>query len=340
MKKNKINNKSKTYKSVLFFLLSISCLNYADTLPKQALKSQSNKSYAEVIAQAQLSEVANTITSTQIKDILLGSEQTLNINALKTTIQERQSAALLKKLGCITKIELKPPQLTQCEALSPLTNKHLVIPKEITNPLNLLLRNNIIQGYNIKQNKTHNNNSLQNNILLYGHSSLAHAKQLIILLTLNQVKFTWELIPKTSAFNIRSGWNDITDNELQEKIRYAQEYDLKLAFENHQEKLNFMPLINQYAKRDSNNQQGLIIHAWWQPFYRSFVHEKNYKKVTRINLIFSHFTASTLVLNTQQSDVTKHIQKLLVNTPSILKINTESIWVNPSFYRYLTGKYQ
>ncbi|XPF94340.1 hypothetical protein ACM9HF_20385 [Colwellia sp. RE-S-Sl-9] len=340
MKNNDINNKNKIYKSALYFLLSISCFNYADTLPKQLLKSQSNKSYVEVIAQAQLSEVAHTITPTQIKDILLDSEQTLNINTLKTTIQERQSAALLKKLGCITKIELKPPQLIQCKALSPLANKHLVIPKEIINPLNLLLRNNIIQGYNIKQNKNHNNNSLQNNTLLYGHSSLAHAKQLIILLTLNQVKFTWELIPKTSAFNIRSGWNDITDNELQEKIRYAQEYDLKLAFENHQEKLKFMPLINQYAKRDNNNQQGLIIHAWWQPFYRSLVQEQNYKKVTRINLVFSHFTASTLALNTQQSDVINHIQKQLVNTPSIVKINTESIWVNPSFYRYLTGKYQ
>ena len=315
---NLITNNNQKIKPILYRLFGItflSCINsivgisyaenntaFTEVVANTSINNE--KTYTQIVEQANLSEVARTLTLNQIKKILsVNKDQTLVSELTENTMQELQSAALLKQLKCI---ELKPATLIpttltetftkksserNCEALSPLTLEHFVVPKTITTPLNELVRNNIIQGYNVKKIKLTQSdtpvNTDQESTLLYGHSSLTHAKQLIALLKLNGLEFTSQLIPKISAFAIRAGWNDINAAEMLEKIRYAQEYDLLFTFENHKEKLNFIPLVNQYAKRDSKNEQGLIIDAWWQPFYRSFVQEENFKQVTRINLFFN-----------------------------------------------------
>lgn len=300
------------------------------------------QSYAEMVNQAQLSEVASTLTEAQIQQVLLSDTVKQIVAAFpENPMIELQSATLLKQLDCIDVAEpLKSTSLSACIDLPPSTLLHSDIAKEITSPLNSLLRNNLIQGYNIKRN----NIQAQNNTLLYGHSSLIHAKQLVALLKLHKVNFTWQLIEKTSAFNIRDGWNDTTEVEKAEKIRYAQEYDLLLTFEDHQNKLKFMPLVSQYAKRSEQSseqdKQTLIIDAWWQPFYRSFIDEENYKQVTRINMISATHTASTLTLNDGKEEVLTQIKSLLDEHSTRFTISTEYIWVNPAFYRYLNGKYQ
>ena len=326
-----------------FILCSIlwGSFNSHAAIHKTSTEDSSNsfiQSYAEMVKQAQLSEVANTLTETQIQQVLLSDTvKKIALAFPKNTILELQSATLLKQLGCIDNSAIvKPTSLSSCIALPPLTLLHSDISKEITSPLNLLLRNNVIQGYNVKPN----NVKADDNTLLYGHSSLIHAKQLVALLKIHNVNFTWQLLEKTSAFNIRDGWNDTTEVEKAEKIRYAQEYDLLLTFEDHQNKLKFMPLVSEYAKRDALSDQDLIIDAWWQPFYRSFIDEANYKQVTRINMISDEYTASTLALNADKDKVLSQIEYLLSQHSSALTIKTENIWVNPAFYRYLNGKYQ
>lgn len=339
---------------MLYGVLSISLFAQACSLiPSNETHSSKTtiKSYAGIVTQAQLTEVANTVTKAQIKQVLLSeNSQNFTDERPNKATTELQSAVLLKELNCIDSIiPVQPILLHQCEALTPLTLHHPSVPKEITSPLNLLLRNKVIQGYNVKQKNTFTSRILQSpkildNNLLYGHSSLTHAKQLIALLKVQNVNFTWQLTNKTSAFNIRPGWEDMSDVEKVEMIRYAQEYDLLLTFENHENKLRFMPIINQYAKlkgktNEKNNQQ-LIIDAWWQPFYRSFIDEKNYKQVTRINLVTEEYIASTLALNNDHTEVLIQIKKLLNQHKTAFTISTEHIWVNPSFYRYLTGKYK
>ena len=334
-----------------FILCSIlwGSFNSHAAIHKTSTEDSSNsfiQSYAEMVKQAQLSEVANTLTETQIQQVLLpDTVKRIALAFPKNTILELQSATLLKQLGCIDNSAIvKPTSLSSCIVLPPLTLLHSDISKEITSPLNLLLRNNVIQGYNVKPN----NVQADDNTLLYGHSSLIHAKQLVALLKIHNVNFTWQLLEKTSAFNIRDGWNDISDVEKSENIRYAQEYDLLLTFEDHQNKLKFMPLVSQYAKRNEQSseqsseqdKQTLIIDAWWQPFYRSFIDEENYKQVTRINMISETHTASTLTLNDGKEEVLTQIKSLLDEHSTRFTISTEYIWVNPAFYRYLNGKYQ
>jgi hypothetical protein len=330
-----------------FILVSSLCVTFF------ANSSTPTQSYADIVTHAQLFEVANTLSEAQIKHILMPDNvQKIVASSPKNILAELQSAALLKQLDCIDKVvPIKSTSQSKCIALAPLTLMHTSISKKIISPLNLLLRNNVIQGYNVKRNNSDTQNNTaksptlikpkQNDTtILYGHSSLIHAKQLIVLLKLHHVNFTWQLLEKTSAFNIRAGWNDISVLEMTEKIRYAQEYDLLLTFDNHQDKLHFMPIVNRYAKRNSQSNHGLIIDAWWQPFYRSFVNENNYKQVTRINVVSGEYTASTLVLNHHKDEVFAKIKKRLSDHSTVFTLSIEHIWVNPAFYRYLTGEYQ
>jgi hypothetical protein len=307
------------------------------------LPSHAEQTFTEIIKEADLTEVAKTISQKKIHSVL-------PLAMIKTwRIDDLQSIVLLAALDCIRidssslksiRSNIAPEKITQCDFLQPLTLTYNKAPKVMTSLLNNLLLAGIIQGYNIKHTNGVSHFEPSLNVILYGHQTLVHAKQLVALLTLNNVAFSWELIPKTSAFKIREGWQDAKMSELFANIRYSQEFDLKFIFTNHHEKLKFMPLINQFAKRDSKKQQGLIIDAWWQPFYRSFNEEKTYQKVKRISLKQGNFFASTLALNEQHHDVEKKIKRHLKNLVTPFELDSENIWVNPAFYRYLYGDYQ
>jgi len=294
--------------------------------------------YSEFVKNVQLTEVAATITDQQIS-------QTFALSTQKILNKENAQAALLfTKLGCLDKTNITDiyvdEALQQCTLLKNLTLTHHQVPNALKNVLNTMLVNGIFEGYNIKHNDDVTSSATASELILYGHQDLLHAKQLLSLLTLNNITYNWRLLPKTSAFKIREGWDDAKGDEKKEKIRSSDEYDLQITFPDQQEKLKFMPLIDQFAKRNSAKQQGLIVNAWWQPFYRTFKTEEHYQQVKRISFNSSQYVGSTLVLNENYSSVIENISSYLATQATDLTLATEDVWVNPSFYRYLNGNFK
>lgn len=300
--------------------------------------TQADKSYTQVVANAQLTEVANTIN---LEDNKAALKTISDVDYAQWSQEEKQSALLLTGLGCIdisTNDSKQSTSVDDCEALQPLSIDYPTVPASLTLVLNELVEQNIVQGYNIKEKELVTSKESGNNIFLYGHSSLPHAKQLISLLNINNINFTWQLIPKSSAFNIRDDWQDTKIDEKESRVRIAKEYDIRFIFADQAEQLSFMPLINKYAKKDSDDEAGLIINAWWQPFYRSFTEQESFMPVKRISLQADGFIASTLVL---QPDLAKTIELIKASlTEAEVTISTEDVWVNPAFYRYLNGGYK
>ena len=297
---------------------------------------QAQQSYTELIAKTQLTEVANTLS-------LHGDDTVLQtINNLKWNKDEKKSALLLAKLDCLTITDInqsnQSADVENCPAIKPLTINHPKTPSSLTSLLNKLLKEGIFQGYNIKEKALVTSIESGKNVILYGHSSLVHAKQLITLLTINHVDFTWQLIPKSSSFNIRDDWQDIRPEEQESKIRTDKEYDVRFTFATQVDQERFMPLINQYAKKDNEDETGLIIHPWWQPFYRSFSSQPSFIQVKRISLQTDGFVGSTLVLTADADNVLAQINSVLQQKNII--ISTENVWINPAFHRYLQGDYQ
>lgn len=297
-----------------------------------------DKPYTQVVADAQLTEVANTI---DIKNNKAALEKITDKAHAQWSQEEKKSALLLTTLGCIdisTNNNKQTTSINDCEALIPLSIDYPTVPTSLTLLLNQLVSQKIVQGYNVKEENLVTSNETGDNIILYGHSSLIHAKQLITLLTINNVDFTWQLIAKSSAFNIRDDWKDIQPDEKISKVRIAHEYDVRFTFADKAEQLRFMPLVNQYAKKDNDDETGLIVNAWWQPFYRVFAPRESFIPVKRISLQADGFVASTLVLEPDLTNVLTLIKTSLSKTN--VTISSENVWVNPAFHRYLQGGYQ
>ncbi len=299
---------------------------------------QAKQPYSQVVADAKLIEVSDTI-------VLKKGEALQKITTeTEYNSEEEKSAILLSKLGCLPQKEVNQLQqstaLENCAALKPLTIDYPTVPTSLTSLLNQLLDENIVEGYNIKAQTMASSSESGDNVILYGHSSLVHAKQLISLLTINNVDFTWQLIAKSSAFNIRENWQDTKTEEKTSSIRTAQEYDLRFNFANQAEQNTFMPLINRFAKKDNEGQTGLIIDAWWQPFYRTFHPQDSFVAVKRISLQADGFIASTLVLIPNLNSVLNKINNTLSQTNMNVSLSSEDVWVNPAFYRYLHGDYK
>lgn len=298
--------------------------------------ANATQSYKQIIDEAKLTEVSDIIKLKHDETILQ------NLNGIKLSYKEKQAGILLTQLGCLkshTPSQLPPP-VSECVALKPLSISYPKIPTHVESLLNKLLAKGVFEGYNIKNQALMTSPKSGENVILYGHSSLLHAKQLITLLTINDIDFTWKLIAKNSAFNIRNDWQDTQPNEQGSSIRKAKEYDIQFTFGDQIEQQLFMSLINQYAKKNNDNQTGLIIDAWWQPFYRTFYQNASYRAVKRISLQADGYNASTLVLASNLNKVLTQIKSALLEEKMKVVVSSENIWVNPAFYRYLNGDYK
>lgn len=300
--------------------------------------SYAKTTYTELLKNVQLTEVASTITDQQISQSF--PEATLQILGK----EQGKAAFLFTKLGCLNKKHITDiyvdKALQTCASLNDLALIHQKVPNTLKDSLNAMLTDGIFEGYNIKHHDDVSSAATASEMILYGHEHLIHAKQLLSLLTLNGISYDSRILPKTSAFKIREGWDDKKSNETKEQIRSSNEYDIQIIFPDQQEKQKFMALVNQFAKRDSADQQGLIINAWWQPFYRTFKAEEKYQHVKRISFSSSQHVGSTLVLNENYSTVIERISTYLATQPNDLTLSTEDVWVNPSFYRYLHGDFK
>lgn len=203
--------------------------------------------------------------------------------------------------------------------------------------LNIALANGLITGYNLKNSNSYANFD-KNLSMSYGHNDIIHAIQLIALLKSEGIDAKVQLEPKTSAFLHNPNWGapNYTHIILEDgKIVVTPlEYDLKFQFVNNKDKIKFTKLVDLYAKKDSENQKGLIYKSWWQPFIQT-------GKIEGYQMLISHlvkngdFEANILTLPKSSKDFITFMKK-----ESNLKVTTQEIWVNPAFYRFMEGDYK
>ncbi|WP_409344259.1 hypothetical protein [Paenibacillus sp. MBLB4367] len=205
--------------------------------------------------------------------------------------------------------------------------------------VNTALEQNLITGYSLKDTRFEPN-FIPSLSLIYGHSDLTHAIQLIGLLRSEGLNAKVQFEPKTSAFIHLAEWGDPGPNVVKiangNYIAYAKEYDLAFEFSTAEDKAAFQQVVLTYAKKNVKDQTGLIAGSWWQPLYYSSTELKDYERITN-NFITdkdSPYTANPFSLNEDSAKVVeglKAIDKDAVVTPI-------QFWVDKPFFNYLHGE--
>jgi hypothetical protein len=203
------------------------------------------------------------------------------------------------------------------------------------------LKQNLVTGYNLKDSR-YDANFVDSLSLVYGHSDLKHALQLIGLLRSEGISAKVQLEPKTSAFIYLKEWGDPGVSDLYEVVQiengnyieYAKEYDISFEFGTTSDKAKFDQIVLQFAKKNEDKQPGLIYGSWWQPLYYSATELNNYKKISNNKIEQGHYYAQSFSLKEKSPSVTSGFKKL---DPTVKVINYD-FWVDGPFYNYLNGE--
>ncbi|MDR7316246.1 hypothetical protein [Brevibacillus nitrificans] len=214
---------------------------------------------------------------------------------------------------------------------------------ELQEVVDTALKQNLVTGYNLKDAAFDPHFDPERTIT-YGHSDLSHAIQLIGLLKSEGIDAKVQFEPKTSAFIYLKEWGEpvqtddyqVIQIENGNYIAYAKEYDLSFEFASLEDKQRFQPLILQYAKKDAEDQTGLIKGSWWQPLYHSRTELADYPVITNNLLKEGRYIVQSFSLNDQSAKVVEGFKKL----DSKLTVETYQFWVDKPFYNYLQGEYK
>lgn len=220
---------------------------------------------------------------------------------------------------------------------------NLMDAPELRKVVDQVLKSNVITGYNLKDTRFHANFDPELS-LTYGHSEITHAIQLVGLLHSEGLDATVQFEPKTSAFIYLKEWGEpketpdykVVQIENGNYIAYAKEYDISFEFSNQKDKERFDTLINKYAKKNEENQQGLLLGSWWQPLYSSRVEVTNYKEIANNVITKGSYIAQSFSLSEKSSSVISEFKKL----DSTVEITVHPLWVDQPFYNYLVGEYK
>lgn len=185
--------------------------------------------------------------------------------------------------------------------------------------------------------------------LQYGHSSLEHAHQLMVLLNSEDIRAKVQLEPKVSIYEYLLDWGEPSEPTLTYAVEevdddfylaHAVEYDLLLEFDTEEEMLRFDELVQTYAKKWEGNEDavGLIRDSWWQPLYTSLrddMPEDSYYKI------------HDLIIRSEDNDYRFHsfvldenLDATITELESLadgLTVESQVRYCNQAFYNYLTG---
>lgn len=220
---------------------------------------------------------------------------------------------------------------------------NLIKAEELQKVVDEALKQDIVTGYNLKDKRfaPHFDPTLS---LTYGHSDIEHAIQLIGLLKSEGLVAKVQLEPKTSAFIYLAEWGQpvITPDYQVVKIdngkyiAYSKEYDISFEFASVADKEAFDKVVHSYAKKDKENQSGLIISSWWQPLYFSINEMKGYKQITNNYMEQGNYIAQSFSLNDKSAQVVAGFKQI----DSKVKVTSYPFYVDAPFYNYLTGDYK
>jgi len=203
------------------------------------------------------------------------------------------------------------------------------------------LKQNLVTGYNLKDGR-YDANFIDSLSIVYGHSDFKHALQLVGLLRSEKIEAKVQFEPKTSAFIYLKEWGDPGVSDLYEVVRiengnyiqYAKEYDLAFEFASAEDKARFDRIILTYAKKNADDQPGLLYGSWWQPLYYSPTKLDNYKEISNNKIAAGQHYAQSFSLKERSAAVTEGFKKL---NPAF-EVENYDFWVDGPFYNYLQGE--
>lgn len=216
--------------------------------------------------------------------------------------------------------------------------------KELTDAGAKLIKDEKITGYNLKSN-SYIPDFLPEKTMIYGHSNIDHALQLIGLLNSEGLVAKVQLEPKISIYKYLPEWGDpgeatakyFVDEVGDLMLANAVEYDLSLEFSLADDLFEFEEIVDKYAKKNEENKgEGLIVESWWQPFLLVANEEtlgEDFMKIYTINLSKDDYTLRTAVLEEDKDEIENEFKKLIED----IAVKTEEKYTNKAFYDYLQG---
>lgn len=205
------------------------------------------------------------------------------------------------------------------------------------------LKQDVITGYNLKDDRF-DANFVSDLTITYGHSNVQHAIQLLGLLRSEGIDAKVQFEPKTSAYVHRQEWGEpyVDENsravltESGNYIHSSKEYDLVLEFFNKEDKESFESIIVQYAKKNEDDQPGLLAGSWWQPLFFTLVEpaEEGYKLIANNKIEDGYYYAQTFSL---VEDTESIAAGFAVIDPEV-EVESYTFWANGAFYNYLKGE--
>ncbi|QUM75414.1 hypothetical protein HWV00_03755 [Moritella sp. 24] len=215
----------------------------------------------------------------------------------------------------------------------------IIQDKKALKQLNSLIDHGYTTGYNVINMKDDSNFNTAL-MIRYGHNNIKHATQLLYLMKSEGFDPKVQLTPKSSAFEYLPEWGEpnysVTTLESGKMVSVVKEYNLDFEFENTVNKNKFMALINKYAKKDTAKETGLIAESWWQPFYRSYTKTANYSVLIENNVTINNYKIDLLTLPAKAKLQAKQVSV----TMNGAEVTPTTVWVNPSFYRYMNGDFK
>ena len=219
-------------------------------------------------------------------------------------------------------------------------SSNIIQVEELQKIVDTALEKEAITGYNFKDSRF-NSNFVDDYTITYGHANVKHAIQLINLLRSEGIEAKVQLEPKTSAFLYLAEWGnpeEAEDFQVQQisngnYIAYAKEYDIAFEFETLADREKFQSIILAYAKKDAEDEAGLIYGSWWQPLYYSNSDIEDYVLISNNKITHGNYYAQSFSLNEQVEDIVKGIKAVDANA----KVENYQFWANVAFYNYLGG---
>lgn len=224
--------------------------------------------------------------------------------------------------------------------ISAFNSSDIIQVSELQKIVDTALEQEIITGYNFKDAR-YEANFVDEYAITYGHSDLKHAIQLIGLLRSEGIDAKVQLEPKTSAFLYLSEWGEPSESEsFQVKqinngnyVAFSKEYDLSFEFNTIEDKEAFQQIVLDYAKKDADDEPGLIYGSWWQPLYYTNTQLEDYVSISNNKVSLGNYYAQTFSLNEQVKDIAEGFKK--VNGD--VEVESYQFWANIAFYNYLGG---
>lgn len=195
---------------------------------------------------------------------------------------------------------------------------------------------------------------LEGNTLRYGHDSQTHVMQLVGLMKAAGYDAYVQVEPKVSVYEYLPEWGEpaaptptYAVHEMQPGrfFAFAIEFDLALEFDSASEKEEFHNLIETYAKKydefvdaDGNPVKPLLASSWWQPLYFSATEMKNEEFKPLVDNVFSYEGDTYSLHSFSLPENSEAVEKSVKNIDKDLVVTSRTIYVNPAFYRYITGE--